>query len=153
MTKLNSGATLPTLPGLLADPKRILKEDDRVDPRILQVLEPFGLDGLPAEPPLDGSAPIEELRSFCSDVEGGFEGFFEAVLSNTQPIDGIERSTEIIKGKGGHEIKLFIHRPVGVSETMPCVYHIHGGGMVMLRVERHSAHLREQGRIFFTSST
>ena len=26
------------------------------------------------------------------------------------------------------------------------------GGMVMLRVERHSAHLREQGRIFFTSN-
>ena len=136
MTKQSSGDTLPTLPGLLADPKRILKEDDRVDPRILQVLEPFGLDGLPAEPPLDGSAPIEELRSFCSDVEGGFEGFFEAVLSNTQPIDGIERSTEIIKGKGGHEIKLYIHRPVGVSETMPCVYHIHGGGMVMLQANK-----------------
>ena len=136
MTKQSSGDTLPTLPGLLADPKRILKEDDRVDPRILQVLEPFGLDGLPAEPPLDGSAPIEELRSFCSDVEGGFEGFFEAVLSNTQPIEGIERSTEIIKGKGGHEIKLYIHRPVGVSETMPCVYHIHGGGMVMLQANK-----------------
>ena len=52
MTKQSSGDTLPKLPGLLSDPKRILKEDDRVDPRILQVLEPFGLDGLPAEPPL-----------------------------------------------------------------------------------------------------
>ena len=80
MTKKNSGDTAPTLPGLLSDPQRILKEDTRVDPRILQVLEPFGLDGLPAEPPLDGSAPIEDLRSFCSDVEGGFEGFFEAQL-------------------------------------------------------------------------
>ena len=136
MTKKNSGDTSPTLPGLLSDPQRILKEDSRVDPRILQVLEPFGLDGLPVEPPLDGSAPIEDLRSFCSDVEGGFEGFFEAVLSSTQAIDGIEHSIETIMGKGGHEIKLYIHRPKGITGKIPCVYHIHGGGMVMLQANK-----------------
>ena len=30
----------------------------------------------------------------------------------------------------------FIHRPVGVAGTMPCVYHIHGGGMVMLQANK-----------------
>ena len=136
MTKKSRDDKAPVLPGLLSDPKRVLRDDERVDPRILEVLKPFDLDGLPAEPPVDGSAPIEDLRSFCSDVEGGFEAFFEAILSTATPVEGVERSSQIIKGTEGHEISIYIHRPKNVSQEIPCVYHIHGGGMVMLQANK-----------------
>ena len=136
MAKQSVGDDQPLLPGLLSDPEKTLKDDHRVDPRILSVLEPFGLDGLPAEPPIDGSASIDELRSFCADVETGFEAFFEAVMVNATAVRGVERSSEVIKGEGGHEISLHIHRPIEASGEMPCVYHIHGGGMVMLQADK-----------------
>jgi acetyl esterase len=41
-------------------------------------------------------------------------------------------STQIITGVDGNDIKLFIHRPTNVTGPIPCVYHIHGGGMAVL---------------------
>ena len=45
MSGENSKSIGPSLPGLLGDKDMILSEDNRVDPRIVKVLAPFGLDG------------------------------------------------------------------------------------------------------------
>ena len=32
---------------------------------------------------------------------------------------------------GAPEVEIFIHRPRGTSDVLPCILHIHGGGYVM----------------------
>jgi acetyl esterase/lipase len=44
----------------------------------------------------------------------------------------VERQTEVIKGVDGNDITLYIHTPKNVSGPLSCVYHMHGGGMVVL---------------------
>lgn len=49
------------------------------------------------------------------------------------PIDvPLDETIEVVTGVDGNDISLFIARPSGVSEPLPCVYHMHGGGMAML---------------------
>jgi acetyl esterase/lipase len=38
----------------------------------------------------------------------------------------------VIRGVDGNDITLYIHRPAGVTDTLPGVLHLHGGGMVLL---------------------
>ena len=47
-------------------------------------------------------------------------------------VQAVERRTEVIRGVDGNDIRLYIHTPKNASGPLPCVYHIHGGGMVML---------------------
>jgi acetyl esterase/lipase len=37
-----------------------------------------------------------------------------------------------VTARDGHEIKLYVHRPAGAGSTLPCIYHVHGGGMVLI---------------------
>ena len=144
MTTQKADDETPILPGLLSDPTKILRDDERIDRRLIEALAPFELDGLPADPPVDHSSNIEELLTFCSDVENGFEAFFETIFSTVKPIEGIERTTETLKGEDGHDITLYVHRPENVSKDIPCVYHLHGGGMVMLQAKKPAyAHWRD----------
>ena len=47
----------------------------------------------------------------------------------------VEQSTEVIQGVDGNEVTLYIHRPINQQGAMPCVFHTHGGGMVILTAE------------------
>jgi acetyl esterase len=59
-------------------------------------------------------------------------GAFEAIFANFKPPKiEIERSEETIKGAGGQDMTLFIHKPKGASGALPCIYHTHGGGMAL----------------------
>lgn len=122
----------PALPGRLGSPDMVLRDDPRADPRLIAALAPFGLDGAPAPAPFGVDAPLEAKLEFCAAAEPGFEGLFQALLAEVPSPDGVESSTEMITGIDGNEIDLFIHRPAGVSETLPGVLHIHGGGMTIL---------------------
>ncbi len=64
MSGENSKSSGPSLPGLLGDKDMILSEDNRVDPRIVKVLEPFGLDGAQPASTIDHSSSLEEQLSF-----------------------------------------------------------------------------------------
>jgi acetyl esterase/lipase len=41
-------------------------------------------------------------------------------------------STETIRGEDGNAITLYLHKPTDVEGPLPCIYHTHGGGMVMM---------------------
>ncbi len=43
--------------------------------------------------------------------------------------------TEVIQGIDGNDINLFIHRPANMDGPLPCIVHIHGGGMVIMTAE------------------
>ena len=44
----------------------------------------------------------------------------------------VRQYQETIEGVDGNEITLYIHEPINRDGPLPCVFHTHGGGMVIL---------------------
>ena len=119
------------LPGRLGTPGMQLRDDPRADPRMLAAMAPLGLDVAAPPATVDAGAPIGQLREFAGEAEAGFGGAFEALFAGLPPVDGVNSSTEVIRGVERNDIELFIHRPAATRGPIPGVLHIHGGGMVI----------------------
>lgn len=120
------------LPGRLGNPELSLATDGRADPRMVAALEPFGLHVRGAEPPVTRNSPVEELMQFCAEAEAGFEAVFDALYAGLPPVEGVTSERRTIQGVDQNDIPLYIHRPMDADGPLPCVFHIHGGGMVLL---------------------
>lgn len=131
----DTSAAPTTAPGRLGDPELTIGTDPRADPRMVAVLTALGIDGHADGAPLTPDASREELLAFVEAVEVGFEGLFTALAEGSPALDGVTSELVTITGDGGHEIRLHVHRPAGVEEPLPCIYQVHGGGMVMLATE------------------
>jgi acetyl esterase len=127
-----AGGEAVSLPGRLGDPQRTLGTDPRADPRMVAALAAFGLDQRGEAPPVTPSSPRDEQLAYCAAAEAGFEAVFGALYAGLPGMDGVTSETVTIAGDGGHDIKLYVHRPAAATGTLPCVVHIHGGGMVIL---------------------
>jgi acetyl esterase/lipase len=57
---------------------------------------------------------------------------FAGFVANLPPITNVKRRIQTIRGQDGNEVKLYVHLPLNVSGDRPCVYHLHGGGIVIL---------------------
>lgn len=123
----------PILPGRLANPTMVLKTDPRADPRMVATLAPFGFDDAPPPAPVTADSSLKEKLAYLAEAEPGYEDMFTALYADLPPIENVERRTEVIKGVDGNDISLYIHKPENTSGPLPCVYHIHGGGMVILK--------------------
>lgn len=124
-----------TAPGRLGDPNLSLGTDPRTDPRLVTALAAFGLDALAGEGPMTTTAPREDLLGFITAAEEGFEGLFAAAGMGVDPVVGVDRTTVTIPGTAGHEITLYVHKPTGATGPLPCIVHLHGGGMVLLEAK------------------
>ena len=120
------------LPGKLGDPTRVLKTDRRADPRMVAAMAELGFDVAPEPMPVTAESPIEEIREFIAMMEPGYQDAFEMWFAGLPPIENVERRTEVITGLDGNDIKLYIHSPRNASGSLSCVYHVHGGGMVIM---------------------
>ena len=120
------------LPGRLGDPTRVLKTEPRADPRMVAAMAELGFDLAPEPIPVTAESPIEEIREFIAMIEPSYNDAFKIWFADLPPIDNVERHTEVITGADGNDIKLYIHRPRHASGSLSCVYHVHGGGMVLL---------------------
>lgn len=122
------------LPGKLGEPTRTLGTDPRADPRMVTALTKLGMAGDPVPLPLRADASAEEIYEFTTQIEPGYETLFETIFADLPELPGVESRTEVISGIDDNEINLYIHQPAGESrEPRPCVLHIHGGGMVLLK--------------------
>ena len=122
------------LPGKLGDPAQTLEKDPRADSRMVEALAGLGLGGAPEPVPLPTDASVEDIYEFTVETEPGFETLFDMIYADLPPVAGVESRTEVITGVDGNDINLYIHTPTGGSgEPRPCVLHIHGGGMVILK--------------------
>ncbi|MBW0105849.1 alpha/beta hydrolase fold domain-containing protein [Pseudonocardia sp. KRD291] len=122
-------------PGRLGDPALTLGDDPRADPRMMAVMRTFGLDAHADDAPMGADAGIDALREFVTAVEVGFEGLFTALAEGAPRVAGVSHEARTIDGPDGNEVTLHIHRPTGVEGPLPCIYQVHGGGMVMLSTE------------------
>ena len=123
---------LPLLPGRLGDPHRTLKTDPRADPRLVAACAPFALDVAPPPVPVTADSSLQDKLAYSAANEAGMEAVFTALFADLPAMTNVERRTEVIKGVDGNDITLYIHTPKNVSGPLPCVYHTHGGGMVVL---------------------
>lgn len=109
-----------------------LQDDPRADPRMVAAFATAGLGGPPEPAPVDDSATLDALHEYCAASEQGFEALFGMYAAQLPAIDGVDRTVEVIRGRDGNDITLYIHRPDGAEGPLPGVLHIHGGGMTLL---------------------
>jgi acetyl esterase/lipase len=75
---------------------------------------------------------LPDKLAYVAASEAGREAVFAALFADLPPMTKVERRTEVIQGVDGNDIRLYIHAPQNAAGPLPCVYHIHGGGMVLL---------------------
>ena len=139
-SKSESNSEQSKLPGKLGDPLCEFSTDSRAGPRLVAALAPFDMEG-PVELPVSPTSAYQDRLDWLADTEGMFEGLFQILAADIKPVVGVEQRIEVIKGTDNNDINLHIHRPVhgslhdsnSQSDTLPCVYHMHGGGMAMLQ--------------------
>ena len=118
-------------PGRLGRNDATLETDERADPRIVEALVAAG--GLaPGLDEIDPEATYAECLAYCAAFEvAAAEG--NALLSANLPaLESVDTATEIIGGVDGNQIQLYVHRPRKREGRVPCIVHIHGGGMVLM---------------------
>ena len=117
------------LPGRLGNPEMTFEEDPRADPRIAAA---FGLMAL-AEgiDPIGPDASYEQALEYAAAFELAGAVAHPAMMEIMPAFDDIESSVETIEGADGNQITLYIERPKNQSGRMPCIVHMHGGGMVL----------------------
>ncbi|MDQ2679194.1 MAG: alpha/beta hydrolase [Actinomycetota bacterium] len=120
----------PAAPAARATPA--LRDDPRVDPRLVAAMEPLGLAGPLPPSRLDASTPLEKIRSALDRLEAGSSTMNALAVDGLDPVVGVERSTVTVAAPAGHEITVYLHRPDGVTGPLPAVLHLHGGGGVMM---------------------
>jgi acetyl esterase len=117
--------------GRLADPETTLGTDPRSDPRMVKVFAQFGMDGhLPAAP-VTVDSPLEDRRAFAAKNEEAMGAVFDVLVQGMPTVEGVTTTTTTITGEDGNDITLFISRPSDADAALPCVVHLHGGGMAI----------------------
>lgn len=126
------------LPGKLGDSARTLGTDPRADVRMVAALNTIGMAGASEPLALSDQSSIEDIRAFTTLIEPGFEAVLDSLYSDLAPVEGVTSRTEVISGVDGNDINLYIHEPSSTEDASsgtarPCVLHLHGGGMVILK--------------------
>ena len=122
----------PQLPGRLGNKNLELRDDHRADGRMLGAMESRGLLVPATELPINAESSLQELLAFCAESEPVYEQLNEDAMSGLPSLVGVTTALEQIIGIDGNEIKLYIHRPKKMDRPLPCIVHLHGGGMVLM---------------------
>ncbi len=119
-----------TLPGRLGNPEMTLFDDPRLDPRILQAfasMVPPPKDLLPPALTIDPS--YQESLDFVGYMHKLMCSQYASAEAHMPEFNHISSSQKSIAGPAGNQFEIFIDRPSDNSETLPCIVHLHGGGM------------------------
>ena len=118
--------------GRLANPDCTLGTDPRSDPRMIAALAPFGLDGRFPLPLVTPDSPLDDPLTFGAQAEELTGEVLTALAQPAPAPDGVSAETVTISGDDGNDVTLYISRPTTSPSTLPCVVHLHGGGMAFL---------------------
>jgi len=121
-------------PGRLGDAQMNLATDPRLDPRLALLLAAMpGLAGSTDSPPVD--VGYEDALGYCHAVEEAGAPANAEMLAALPEFPTVSATTQVIKGVDGNDIRLFVHQPKDRNGPLPCVVHLHGGGMVVMSAE------------------
>ncbi|WP_067650818.1 alpha/beta hydrolase fold domain-containing protein [Nocardia harenae] len=119
-------------PGRIGAPELSLGTDPRADQRMVAVLAQLGMAANAAPPAVPANGARADQLAMLAGMESGFEQVYEALFAGLEPIEGLRSERVTIEGTGGNAIELTIDRPAAATGPLPCVFHIHGGGMVIM---------------------
>jgi acetyl esterase len=130
--------------GRLADPDATIGTDPRADPRMVAAFVRFGLDGRFPAPELGVDAPLEDRLAFAAMAEEGTAAILDTFAQAVPNVGGVTTTTATISGVDGNDVTVYISRPDNAAGALPCVVHLHGGGMAILAAaDRSYARERE----------
>ncbi|KAK3613563.1 hypothetical protein LTR56_027805, partial [Elasticomyces elasticus] len=121
-------------PGRLGDPGMSPATDPRANPKLVETLKAMGLDRYVAMdlPELSVGTLTPLMKAFEDQTMFTYEN-----LPNDLPTDSteptVEITTETIQGWDGNEIELCIYKPTFITDPMPGVVYLHGGGMTIIK--------------------
>jgi acetyl esterase len=115
--------------GRLANPDSTLGTDPRSDPRMIAALQPFGLDGRLPLPRVTADTPLEGRLKYLAKYEEVLVGVLTMLAQSAPVAEGVTTRTTTITGDDGNGIALYITTPSGAPSSLPCIVHLHGGGM------------------------
>ncbi len=118
-------------PGKLGSPQATLENDPRLDPLLAPAMAMPGGVALGVEPPEVG-AGYEACLAFCSAFEEADAAMHHEMQAAMPPFPQVTQSTEVVSGIDGNRIELYIRRPTEQNSPLPCIFHIHGGGMAVM---------------------
>ena len=117
-----------SLPGKLGNSNLTLLTDPRLDPRIRDAYLKFPLFSNPP-PTLSINPSYEEAIAVVEWMDKAMDSR-EVLGEKSMPsFSDITSSKEIIQGKQGRKIELYLDRPKKSDGPIPCIVHFHGGGM------------------------
>jgi acetyl esterase/lipase len=91
----------------------------------------FGLDGPAPEIALTVDSPLEDRRAFAAMNEDAIEAIFESFAEAVPVVEGVSTTPVTIAGGDGNDMTLYVSRPADADGALPCVVHLHGGGMAI----------------------
>ncbi len=126
------------LPGRLGNPEEMLHTDARTDPRIVRALLAAGeeeADLIPAIPAPGSNAGYQECLEYIARLEADAAADHTHLLDTMPRFESVATSTECITGVDANDVRLHIHQPKDPDGALPCIVHLHGGGMVLATAE------------------
>lgn len=121
-------------PGKLGNPDLVIRDDPRVDRRLVAALDAAHMGGEP-DVYVTKDTPLEGILQYLGAAEAGSFEFLKASVEGLPAAVGVTTSVEKTTGVDGNEIKLIIHRPEGAEGAIPAIVHLHGGGMCILHAD------------------
>ena len=130
VTKTSLEALGIQLPGKLGNSEVTLLDDPRLDPRIATALIEASMTFPAQQPNVHGNMTYEDAVDFTMYMHSLMASMSEGIERTMPDFKGIESYELSIRGDGGHKIDLLIDRPKDAHFPMPCIVHLHGGGMI-----------------------
>ena len=118
------------LPGKLGNPEVTLLDDPRLDPRVATALIEASMTFPAQQPNVHGNMTYEDAVDFTVYMHSLMASMSEGIERTMPDFVGIESYELPICGDGSHKIDLLIDRPTDAHFRMPCIVHLHGGGMI-----------------------
>lgn len=116
-----------------------IADDARVDPTVLAELAKTGSHVAAPEASPESYATMDQKLSILAATEPMLKANLNnCVLNlNLPTLTNVSCTKVVVLGVDSNEVVLYIHKPTdhlinGRGAPLPCVYHIHGGGMCLL---------------------
>ena len=118
-----------TLPGKLGNPDLMLPMDPRLDHRIAEWLMNMN-QRYPAQMPnVTMEMDYDQVLEFIDFMHGMVASTDKELFASMPAFESVNSHERSIKGDEGQKIKLFIDEPKDSERVLPCIVHMHGGGM------------------------
>ena len=129
-----------TLPGKLGNPDLTMADDPRLDPRVARVMAGMPPGGPAAMlPKVKLSSSYEECLAWVTAMENLQDRQNAGALAAMPDFSDIVTEKQTIIGVDDNNIDLYVERPKGIQDVMPCIVHIHGGGMAFTTTQAAAA--------------